>query len=52
VNAISFRLRIYFTILAAVVIVGVLGLIALEGFTPLDSVYFIIVNIILCPYFS
>jgi voltage-gated potassium channel len=45
VNAISFRLRIYFTILAAVVIVGVLGLIALEGFTPLDSVYFIIVTI-------
>jgi voltage-gated potassium channel len=45
VNAISFRLRIYFTILVAVVIVGVLGLIAIEGFTPLDSVYFIIVTI-------
>jgi hypothetical protein len=45
VNAISLRLRIYLAILIAVVIVGVLGLIAIEGFTPLDSVYFIIVTI-------
>ena len=45
VKAINIRLRIYLAILAAVVIVGVLGLMAIEGFTPLDSFYFIIVTI-------
>ena len=44
-NVISTRLRIYLIILVAVVIVGVLGLIAIEGFTPLDSVFFLIVTI-------
>ncbi|MCX6688136.1 MAG: potassium channel family protein [Methanoregula sp.] len=44
-KAINIRLRIYLAILAAVVIVGVLGLMAIEGFTPLDSFYFIIVTI-------
>ena len=44
-RAINIRLRIYLSILAAVVIVGVLGLMAIEGFTPLNAFYFIIVTI-------
>jgi hypothetical protein len=45
VKAINIRLRIYLSILVAVVIVGVLGLMAIEGFTPLDAFYFLIVTI-------
>ncbi|GAB6284527.1 MAG: hypothetical protein STSR0009_07270 [Methanoregula sp.] len=44
-KTINLRLRIYLAILVAVVIIGVLGLMAIEGFTPLDSLYFIIVTI-------
>jgi voltage-gated potassium channel len=41
----SLRFRIYLTILAAVLLIGVAGLITIEKYTPLDAFYFIIVTI-------
>lgn len=41
----SLRFRIYFTILAAVFLIGVVGLIVIESYTLLDAFYFIIVTI-------
>lgn len=44
-KAIQLRLRIYITIIAVVVIVGMLGLMVIEGFSSLDAFYFIISTI-------
>jgi voltage-gated potassium channel len=44
-KTISLRFRIYLTILAAVLLIGVVGLIAIESYSPLDAFYFIIVTI-------
>jgi hypothetical protein len=44
-KTIILRLRIYVTILAAVLIFGVLGLMIVENYSPLDAFYFIIVTI-------
>ncbi|MCK9592219.1 MAG: potassium channel family protein [Methanoregula sp.] len=44
-KAISIRFRIYLTILAAVLLIGMIGLIAIENYSPLDAFYFIIVTI-------
>jgi voltage-gated potassium channel len=41
----TFRLRVYFTILVAILSVGMIGLIVTEHFTILDSLYFLIVTI-------
>lgn len=42
---ISYRMQIYLSIFLVVFVIGITGLILLEGFSPLDSVYFIIVTI-------
>ena len=44
-NSISLRFRIYFSILAAVLFIGMAGLIIIESFSPLDAFYFLIVTI-------
>jgi voltage-gated potassium channel len=44
-KSISLRLRIYLVILAFVLILGIIGLMITEGFSLLDSFYFIIVTI-------
>jgi hypothetical protein len=44
-KAISLRFRIYVTILVMVLILGMIGLVVVEGFSPLDAFYFIIVTI-------
>ena len=44
-KSISFRFRIYLVILAIVLILGMIGLMVIEGFSPLDAFYFIIVTI-------
>ena len=44
-KSISFRFRIYLVILAMVLIFGMIGLMAIEGYSPLDAFYFIIVTI-------
>jgi voltage-gated potassium channel len=44
-KTISIRFRIYFVILAAVLLIGMTGLMVIEGFSPLDAFYFIIVTI-------
>jgi voltage-gated potassium channel len=44
-KAISFRFRIYLVILALVLILGMIGLMIIEGYSPLDAFYFIIVTI-------
>jgi len=44
-KTISLRFRIYLTILAAVVLIGLVGLIVIESYSPLDAFYFIIVTI-------
>ena len=44
-KALGLRLRIYLTILAAVLLVGVVGLIVIEKYSLLDAFYFIIVTI-------
>jgi len=44
-KSISFRFRIYLVALAIVLILGMIGMIIIEGHTPLDAFYFIIVTI-------
>ena len=44
-KTISLRFRIYFTILAAVLIIGMAGLMVIESLSPLDAFYFLIVTI-------
>ena len=44
-KAIALRLRIYFSVLAVVIIMGIFGLMVIEGFSMLDAFYFIIVTI-------
>jgi len=44
-KAISFRFRIYLVTLAIVLILGMIGLMIIEGYSPLDAFYFIIVTI-------
>jgi len=44
-ETISLRFRIYFSILVAVLFIGMVGLILLESFSPLDAFYFLIVTI-------
>ena len=44
-KSISLRFRIYLAILAAVLFIGMTGLMVIEGFSPLDAFYFIIVTI-------
>jgi hypothetical protein len=43
--SLTYRLRIYISILFIVLAAGILGLMVTEGFTPFDSFYFIIVTI-------
>ena len=42
---ISLRFRIYVSILAAVLFIGMVGLMVIESFSPLDAFYFLIVTI-------
>lgn len=42
---IPYRMRIYLTIFLAVLVLGIAGLVLIEGFSPLDAVYFLIVTI-------
>jgi voltage-gated potassium channel len=44
-KSISYRFRIYLAILAMVLIFGTIGLMIVEGYSPLDAFYFIIVTI-------
>jgi voltage-gated potassium channel len=44
-KTISIRFRIYLAILAAVLLIGMTGLMVIESFSPLDAFYFIIVTI-------
>ena len=44
-KTISLRFRIYVSILAAVLFIGMVGLIVIESFSPLDAFYFLIVTI-------
>jgi voltage-gated potassium channel len=44
-KTISLRFRIYVSILAAVLFIGMIGLIVIESFSPLDAFYFLIVTI-------
>jgi voltage-gated potassium channel len=44
-KSISFRFRIYLVILSVVLFVGIIGLMIIEGFSSLDSFYFIIETI-------
>ena len=44
-KSISLRFRIYLAILAAVLLIGVTGLMVIEGYSLLDAFYFIIVTI-------
>ena len=44
-KSISFRFRIYLVTLAMVLILGMIGLMIIEGYSPLDAFYFIIVTI-------
>jgi len=44
-KTISLRFRVYLAILAAVLLIGATGLMVIEGFSPLDAFYFIIVTI-------
>jgi hypothetical protein len=44
-KTISLRFRIYFTILAAVLFIGMVGMMVIESFSPLDAFYFLIVTI-------
>ncbi len=44
-NSIRLRFRIYFAILVVVILVGILGMIAFEHLSPLDSLYFVVVTI-------
>jgi len=44
-NTVSLRFRIYFSILAMVLFIGMVGLIVIESFSPLDAFYFLIVTI-------
>lgn len=43
--SLTYRLRIYISILLVVLVAGILGLMGTEGFSPFDSFYFIIVTI-------
>ena len=45
IKTISLRFRIYFAILVVVIVVGILGMIAFENRTLLDSFYFVVVTI-------
>ena len=44
-KTISLRFRIYFTLLAAVFLIGMIGLTVFEHFSPLDAFYFVVVTI-------
>lgn len=44
-KTINLRFRIYFLILAAVLFIGMAGLIVIENFSPIDAFYFLIVTI-------
>jgi voltage-gated potassium channel len=44
-KTISIRFRIYLSFLAAVLLIGMTGLMVIESFSPLDAFYFIIVTI-------
>jgi hypothetical protein len=44
-DSISFRLRLYLSILIVVVVVGITGMITFENRTPLDAFYFVVVTI-------
>jgi voltage-gated potassium channel len=44
-KSISLRFRIYLAILAAVILIGMAGLMVIENYSPLDAFYFIIVTI-------
>ena len=44
-KTISLRFRIYVSILVAVLFIGMVGLIVIESFSPLDAFYFLIVTI-------
>lgn len=44
-KSIGLRFRIYLIILAAVLLIGMVGLLVLENYSPLDAFYFIIVTI-------
>lgn len=44
-EGIGFRIRIYFAILASVVVCGTLGLVLFEDLPPFDAFYFVIVTI-------
>jgi hypothetical protein len=43
--SLTYRLRIYVSILIIVIIIGILGLVAIEGMSLFDSFYFIIVTV-------
>jgi len=44
-KSVSLRFRIYLVILAAVLLIGMAGLMGIENFSPLDAFYFIIITI-------
>ena len=44
-NPIPIRLRIYISILFIVIIVGIIGMMAIEQLSPVDSFYFMIVTL-------
>lgn len=44
-RSISLRFRIYLVIFAVILFIGMAGLIVIEGYSPLDAFYFIIVTI-------
>ena len=44
-DSISFRLRLYLSILIVVVVAGIAGMILFENRTPLDAFYFVVVTI-------
>jgi Trk-type K+ transport systems, membrane components len=44
-NSLRLRFRLYFAILLVVIVAGILGMIAFEHRSPLDSLYFVVVTI-------
>lgn len=42
---IPYRMQIYLTIFLAVLVFGIAGLVLIEGFSPVDAIYFLIVTI-------
>lgn len=44
-TAAEYRIHIYLAVLLSVIVIGVLGFIILEGLSPSDALYFIIVTL-------